>query len=1081
MITRDCVQQVAPGSIITPENAEPRRLLMMALALIAWVGLAGGSPAIAEGAGDNLWRGLRGQFPFHLQTVGLSAPNPQGERTLVIAEPPPTLPRASFREALRSVFGDALRDAHLMRHPIGYDGWVEDIVATLHYPAADAAGKQLGDDMTLLAERLYGTAYKFAPIRLPTTRRAEPTAPPSLTISAAELKAWLLDSNDPLTAVDLGIQRRLKDLLAGERPGVYLSPQRGLVVLVLPRDFPIDAYRGEIRKFALDSDAVVGAIAIGQRRLAVIGRERDTPVDAVPPLRVESILALAATTQKELGQSYERQDAFAGKLLDGPDIGKDWAPIYLSRDLANTEIGSLLNITDQMLKSWSESGKVEYVRFPYLKPTSFPFPGGLLHDLGAQAVTYNWNTVGVGSVFAFQEASIFALTRTGSLPVSYFPEGSGKNDPGVKKAMSAEDRGYDYFSGLRDPYLGRVVQYSAIYQVFRAFPVQAERDDNPPANYRAATEFALAGTREALRAIAKREAVPSPIFLSNMVEKIAQAEGKQLTEGQKQQILASIRAHPQKFCVKPAAAVNKLQEETGQDITDRLAVRLADRESMSSQGRFDRLLQKSDAAPDEDMRDFIKGLSPKYRAVAIDLFLIKDADAKMVEELRHCLEEMTDIDSVKTHYVAAATPIESGYIKTPSIVLSSIPGAVGGHNLYSHTTQVELTTTTPKGQVVISTAQDGKKILRLNPEDAPHSNDLARAFERHADEPNVAKLLEAEIARGGAVRDMKVALQINGSSPAEGRGLTRALEGDTVGEPGFRSLPDDPNVMRVAQQAEARGLDLVVARQGDDFLVFRLQPKPIHAVRAPTEPGMVETINSFAEETAAGRLPSGLPPLRFGAANGISQDELLGIIKTQELRTATGGGGGWGRPPKIRTLTGGGEAPRGWFFRVEGDGEGTISYGRRGVDDDVIVLRAAKESAGARETLSKSVDWKKAEIKPLGISTAGAETQLSYEISIPIKSNTWFQFRQSSLLVRAVSYFKRLLRDEEIQQLDANLRAVVDRAASQNLIAADGIADLKAEILRNVRPDRLEFHLDLGAGDLIIVERRGEAGDEPAG
>jgi hypothetical protein len=1058
-----------------------RAALMAPLLLIACAVL-GISPATAEGAGESLWRGLRDNFPFHLQTVGLSEPNRQGERTLIIAEPPPTLPRVSFRDGLQSIFGESLLEAHLMRHPIGYDGWVEDIVATLRYPIGDGGKKRLREDLSLLAERLYGTAYKFAPIRLPATRRTAPLAPPSLAVSAAELKVWLLDSDAPLTSVDIGTQHRLKDLLTGGRPGVYLSPQRGLVVIILPRDFPINAYRGEIRKFALDSDAIMGAMATGDRRLAIIGREPDTALDAVPPLRVESVLALAATKEKELGQSYERNDAFAGKLLDGSDVGKDWAPIYLSRDLVNTEIGSLLNITDQMLKSWSEGGKVEYVHFPYPKPTLFPFAGGLLHDLGANEVTYNWNTVGVGSVFAFPEARIFALTRTGSLPVSYFPEGSDKRSRTVQKAMSAEDQGYDYFSARRDPYLGRVVQYSAVYQVFRAFPVQAEREDAPPTNYRAATEFALATTRTALQAIAKREAVPDPAFLRNLIEEMAREEGKRLSEDQKQLILTNIRAHPEKFCVEPAAAFSKLQEETGQDITNRVATRLADRGSLSSQGRFDRLSQKANAAPDEDMREFIKGLTPKYREVAIDRVLLEDNAAKMVEELRHCLEEVADLDSVKKSYVAAATPIESGYIKTASIVLSSFPGGVGGHNLYSHVTRVELSPTTPKGQVVIDAGPNGERVLRINPDDAPHSNELARAFERHADEPNAARFVEAELARGGMVRDMKVGLQLNSISPAEGRGLTRALEGDTIGEPGFRSLPDDVDVVRVAQQAEARGLDLMVAREGDGFLVFRLQPKPVHAVRAPTEPGMVEMINTFSEETAAGRLPSGLPPLRFGAGNGIAQDELLGIIKTQQLRTAASGGGGRGRPPQIRTLTGDSEGPRGWFFDFEGDGDTTISYGRRGESDDLTVLRAvAKGSIKAREALGKSVDWSRAEIKHLGTSTVGSEVQLSYEISIPIRKTSWWQLHEGSLVVRVIGYFKRLLNADEVRDIEATLRDVVEKNASQNSIAADGVADLKAEILRKVKPERLEFHLNSGAGDLIVVERQSEAsGDLPS-
>jgi len=41
--------------------------------------------------------------------------------------------------------------------------------------------------------------------------------------------------------------------------------------------------------------------------------------------------------------------------------------------------------------------------------------------------------------------------------------------------------------------------------------------------------------------------------------------------------------------------------------------------------------------------------------------------------------------------------------------------------------------------------------------------------------------------------------------------------------------------------------------------------------------------------------------------------------------------------------------------------------------------------------------------------------------------------------------------------------------------------NLKAEILRNVKPDRLEFHLDYGLGDVILVDRRETVGDDQLG
>ena len=89
------------------------------------------------------------------------------------------------------------------------------------------------------------------------------------------------------------------------------------------------------------------------------------------PLRTESILTLASAHTADLGQSYERTRVFAGKLASGGDAGRDWAPIYLSDQLVDTEVGSLLNLTDQILKSWSQAGQVDYDNFPIESRTLF--------------------------------------------------------------------------------------------------------------------------------------------------------------------------------------------------------------------------------------------------------------------------------------------------------------------------------------------------------------------------------------------------------------------------------------------------------------------------------------------------------------------------------------------------------------------------------------------------------------------------------------------------------------------------------------------------------------------------------------
>lgn len=163
---------------------------------------------------------------------------------------------------------------------------------------------------------------------------------------------------------------------------------------------------------------------------------------------------------------------YAGKLKGG----KDYAPIYLSPQLWHTEYGSTLNVTDQMLKSWSENGLIDYIDFDYPKPTAWAFNDGAMEDLGVSSLTYNWNTDGVGYIVDDDSYSIYAVNRTGSLPVSYIPgntEGIGASDP----VYRAEETAYDFFSNLSSPELVKVVQYAAMYQIFHNIGISVPSKD----------------------------------------------------------------------------------------------------------------------------------------------------------------------------------------------------------------------------------------------------------------------------------------------------------------------------------------------------------------------------------------------------------------------------------------------------------------------------------------------------------------------------------------------------------------------------------------------------------------------------
>jgi hypothetical protein len=1008
-------------------------------------------PAWADARSDAVWQSFRRQNPFHSQIVGLTAADDvRNERILLISEPPPLLPRQSYREALASIFGSALKEATLRRNQIGYDGWAEDVVACLVYPATPQGDRTLKEDMTRLAQHLFGTAYKFAPILLedpetdhaPWPARGPALAPPSLDVTAAELKTWLLGPGREVKALDAGTEGALDNLLKDGPPGVYLSPERGLVILLLPRDQMLQAYRADIRKFALDTDAIIGAIASGDRRVAIIGRERDTPLSAMPPLRSETVLSLAATqSDRELAQSYERTAVFAGKLSEGDEKGRDWAPIYLSKDLYNTEFGSLLNVTDQLLKSWSMSNLIKYVNFDYTKPATLPFDKPVIKILKTNEITFNWNTIGVGSVSTVDGFQIFALNRTGSLPVSYCP---GENCSEEKSAdvIAAEENAYNWFSGQRDPYLARAVEYTALYQIFRVFKVPAKADEEPPKNYQVATARLIDQTGVMLARLMSFAA-------SDRVSGDVPEEVRSLSK-----------------------ALWDVQDKCGPTAIRLLAVAIADRNNDAAQ---------------HSVECHGEPLTPLW---------------KVKDEAHEVLSELQGVDTVRLDVVRAAREIETGYIKTPSIVLSWPLGisGTGGHNLYSKATRIETSSSIPRGQVRIDSS--GGRVLMINPDDAEHSNALARAYERNAarSDSEVTEILQRELATFRAIRPMPEGLRLAGMASGERRGLTAAAEGDlAVGEIGTFPAPSSADVVgRFEQVAAENQYDVVLARDGDNYVVVRFQPRPPTSVRAPTEPAMLEALSEMSGQAARLRLPSGLPPIRLGVTGGYSEGELRAVMQTEQLRTAAGGGGGWKPPRPPHDFTGFPPEPdrmNGFFYRAEdarngggaggggggngagGGSDGYHGFGRDG--EDVQLKLAAKDVALGREMMLKRIDWNKAKIttiEPVSVSGELASMhQIGFEIELPLRDPPWLERTgiktAQPFYMRVIAFFRSEPSAADTVKSKELITAVLQQNATDGLLPIDGVARLKHEIMQSLSPDDLRFYNRYSSGDVMIVRQ----------
>lgn len=567
---------------------------------------------------DKAFGTFRNTFPFHEQTVALSEPFGEGCRVLIVSEPPPDVSREGLQAQM-----PANANFESRRHAIGQDGWTTDLLAII--PPSDAKG--IDALVKRLHRQLFGTDYKAYYTKIGVT-------PPGasgldVSISPGELSSWVHQAEAKFTPLAGGTPVSLSELESTAAKGgstVYSVSNARLIAWALPKAASLDREKVNARIFALDSDVILGAI-LEHDTILLLARERETSIEQVPPLRFEMLASLAASDEKGLGQSYERNNPIAGPGRDG----QDWAPIYLSRELIDTEFGSLLNIADQLLKSWSNNGLTSYAGFEYPRPLTWPADKPLPHDF--DSVTYNFNTKGAAAVVdAGNGSEIIWVSSTGCLPVSYFPENGADNAQVSAREMQA----HDHFRKQDDPLLVRVVQYSALYQIFKYTNVSFTRRGTLP-SMDSANAVMMEATLKALQA-AERGDKPD---LTGVTKLFGDAQ------------------RPSAYATEIHAALVGKSDAALRIIASVLADRNSD--SVSLPAGTNMAMAEAEASKP------LKLLMGVHGRVLAGFY--------------------KDIDSVRASYVKKAGSRAEATIRTPSYIRSSnvgeLSGGTGGHNLYS--------------------------------------------------------------------------------------------------------------------------------------------------------------------------------------------------------------------------------------------------------------------------------------------------------------------------------------------------------------------------------------------------------------
>ncbi len=671
---------------------------------------------VARPEAIDAWKKFRVAQPFQTQVVALSQADRGLPRTLIVSEPAPNVTRIRLANLLGAhAAGCETREWSLMSR-----GTVTDLVCTV----IGTDRPDWPDTLARLQIAALGSTEGAPVISLPVPSRRMLAHSLDVRFGASDLYNWISKTEQRFSSNAIAPSLTLNDLLNGGARGVFTTSDGALVVWVVNRDAALDVQaRGEIHRFAVASDLVLGAIANKQAAL-IVGRARVESLAHLPPLRSETVLLLAGSSEQHLAQSYERNDMLAGKGVDGVDR----APILLSPQLVDTEFGTLLNVADQLLKGWSMAGQVRYRNFNYPTPRSYPFgktPAPLVRS-DRNEFLFNWNTDGITYRQAIAGLDVIAPQRTGALSVIY---GDVTDRP-----RDMEDTAYDYFAQSGDTTLARVVQYTTLYQIFRQLNITSATPQ-VSARYKDFTENLNQATRRQLKALLSHMSEPQ---LRTQLTAYWSGFAKRMDPGES----ASQRVQRDEFIAKRVnlgmtvaqtlrEADRASQGEVLKAISDMAATfRLRAEPTAKEETRFEAALQT-----------LMKVLKPE---LVQGLLQNQGAGLRKTGLLQIAMSQPGGWESLMATGPSSENSNHTAYV-VESQALGIVSGGVGGHNLDAPVTRFQVEESLAKGQVRVRKAEDGGWIVDHSSADGDRLRSIAREVGTRKDLSK--EQIEAELAK----------------------------------------------------------------------------------------------------------------------------------------------------------------------------------------------------------------------------------------------------------------------------------------------------------------------------------------------
>jgi hypothetical protein len=341
--------------------------------------------------------------------------------------------------------------------------------------------------------------------------------------------------------------------------------------------------------------------------------------------------------------------------------------------LEHTEFGNLMTLTDILLKDWSESGTIQEYNFKYPHPKYYPFKKPLFRMLGLNELVYNWNTANAMYAIDLPEATIYTLNRTGSLPVSYF----NSQERAQSIGRQYERQAYNYFAKLGNTDLVRVVQYTALYQLFidNEITYSGELPNDFPKN----KPYLLLNPVKNLLNVFKNLKDEEITFVSDTASK------RIFTLYQKDRVMEQIRKNEAQHNYK-----------YGEQEIERILTRVQKENKEDLIAKFRNVRSLLQNLSEEQNNNLAKQLAyPRGQRVNNQAAYQTYLRARKLNELLHSFGKNNldllglDLNTVKNFFVNNLSKSSGKYLKTPSVIVTfNDMTTTGGHNLSSKISRV---------------------------------------------------------------------------------------------------------------------------------------------------------------------------------------------------------------------------------------------------------------------------------------------------------------------------------------------------------------------------------------------------------